>query len=317
MQRILYINGGRMMNGGIEAYMMNYYRHLDRTKFQIDFVVHGFERGIQDDEIEKLGGKIYRVPVKSKNPLKNYLALKKILKSGEYKIVHSHMDAMSVVPLKIAKKCGVPVRIAHSHNMAHLTNNPLKIKLNDMAKKNLPASATHLFACSRGAGEWLFGAENKNRVEIIPNAIDVEKIAFNARIRQEIRRELKIADDEICVGHVGRFEYQKNHEFLVEAFAELTAKNCGKFRLILIGDGSLKESVRNLCEEKNISRLVTILDGRNDVWKFYNAFDLFCLPSHFEGLPVVLVEAQDNGLKCLVSDKVPREADISRRTTLG
>ena len=125
-KRILYINGGVMHRGGIESYMMNYYRHFDRDRIQIDFVVHGFQDGVYDDEIQNYGGKIFHVAVKSKSPLKNALQLKEIYQKHTYKIVHAHMDAMSYVPLKIAKQCNIPVRIAHSHNMQHLTTNWMK-----------------------------------------------------------------------------------------------------------------------------------------------------------------------------------------------
>lgn len=156
-KRILYVNGGLMDNGGITQYMMNYYRHIDKSRIQIDFIVHGEERGIYDDEIELLGGKVYQVPVKSKNPVKNAKMIYKICNSGSYRIIHAHMDAMSYVPLKIAKRCGIPVRIAHSHNTAYLTNNKIKVMLNEYVKKCLPTVATHLWACSQNAGEWMFG----------------------------------------------------------------------------------------------------------------------------------------------------------------
>jgi glycosyltransferase involved in cell wall biosynthesis len=308
--RILYIHGGVMKSGGTESYMMNYYRNIDRTKIQIDFIVHGFEKGVYDDEIEKLGGRIYHVPVKSKNLLGNYIAIKKIMKSGKYKIVHSHMDAMSYVPLKIARKYEVPIRIAHSHNNSYLTSNPIKIKINDYAKKRLPNEATLLFACSKLAGEWLYGKDNMDRVELIPNAIDVERFSFNSETRRQIRQELNLNNDDVVIGHIGRFEYQKNHDYLIQIFERLH-KTSDKYKLILIGDGSMKEAIKQKCEQKGLSKYMIFLNSRKDVCKYYNAFDLFCMPSHFEGLSVVMIEAQTNGLKCITSDTVSKEVNIT------
>lgn len=309
-QRILYINGGIMHRGGIESYMMNYYRYFDRDKLQVDFIVHGFEKGVYDDEILSLGGKIYQVAVKSKTPLKNSLQIREIFKNHPYKIVHSHMDAMSYVPLKIAKQCNIPVRIAHSHNTQHLTNNWFKYQLNEQARKKLPKVATHLFACSKEAGIWLFGKENESRFQIIPNAIETNKFKFSKKLRVNIRKQLHISEEAIVLGHIGRFDYQKNHLFLLEMFADLYKEN-KKFCLVMIGDGILKAQMQNRVKELLISESVIFVDACPNANEYYNAFDLFLLPSHFEGLGIVLIEAQTNGLKCLASTNVPTTSNLT------
>ena len=151
--RVLYINGNIMKRGGIEAFMMNYFRHIDHSKVHIDFLVHGYEKGVYDDEIIAAGSKIFHVPTKSKHPITYQKELQKLFKSEHFDIVHSHLDAMSGWVLKIAKRCGVPIRIAHSHNTAHLTTNFLKRIVNESAKKQITKQATDLFACSEAAGK--------------------------------------------------------------------------------------------------------------------------------------------------------------------
>jgi glycosyltransferase involved in cell wall biosynthesis len=311
--RVLYINGGIMDRGGISAYMMNYYRHLDRSKVQLDFVVHGFEKGIFDDEIHRLGGKVYNVPIKSKDYFGNIKALRKIFNSGKYKIVHSHMDAMSTVVLKEAKKCKVPIRIAHSHNTQHLTKNKLKFILNEYARKAITRYATHLFACSEPAGRWLFGNKNaeKGKIVYVKNAIDLDQYSFEQKSRIRIRKEFGI-EESLVIGHVGRFDYQKNHFYLLEIFKKLI-KVEPKAKLILIGDGHLKTKISEKIIDLSIDNSVILLGNRDDVSEIINAFDIFVLPSHFEGLGIVLVEAQANGLCCVASKSVPTEVNISGR----
>lgn len=309
--RILYVNGGIMNRGGIESYMMSYYRNIDRKKLQVDFIVHGFERGAYDDEIESMGGKIFRVTVKSKNYLGNIRQLKKIFNSYNYKIVHSHMDAMSTVVLKVAKECGIPIRIAHSHNTQHLTNNRIKYLLNEYARKNITKYATHYFACSEPAGRWLFGdmyVDNKH-VTYVKNAIPAEQYKFSDFLRRKIRTKLKI-EEELVVGHVGRFDYQKNHIYLLEVFSRLFEIE-PKSKLVLVGDGHLNDKIKQRIEELNIADNVMLLGSRKDVNELLNAFDVFVLPSLFEGLGIVLIEAQANGLKCIASNTTPREVNIS------
>lgn len=305
--RILYVNGGLMNRGGIESYMMNYYRHLDRNKIQIDFIVHnagGY--GYYDEEIKALGGQIFVLPQKSKHPLSYTVRLKTILRRGNYKIIHTHMDAMGAWVLKTAKDCGIPVRIAHSHNTQHLTTNPLKLFFLEQARKNINLYATHRMACSHAAGKWLFG--NADFI-IINNAIEINQYLFNAEKRTKIRRELNI-DKKIVIGHIGRFDIQKNHQFLISMFQELHQK-VPNTKLLLIGDGHLKNKIEQEISKRKLNEDIIILGVQANVASYYSAFDLFVLPSHFEGLPVVGVEAQYNGLHCYFSDTITNEIKIS------
>lgn len=310
--RILYVNGGPMNRGGIESYMMNYYRNFDRNIIQIDFVAIGSKRAAYDDEIESLGGRMYYIHKKSKDYLAYKKGLREIFKTGQYKIVHTHMDAMGMTVLKEAQKCNIPVRIAHSHNTQHLTNNPIKLRINEYARKNINKYATHMFACSELAGRWLFGDNEfeSEKVEIVKNAIDIEKFIFNESKRNSIRKGLGILNDEIIIGHVGRFDYQKNHTFILKFFYKLL-KNNKKLKLILIGNGNLKDKINKQINTLGIEKNVKIIDECDNVNEMYNLFDIFVLPSHFEGLGIVAIEAQVNGLPCILSDRVPNEAKVS------
>lgn len=311
IKRILYISGGILHRGGVESFMMNYYRHFDHSKLQVDFIVHGPEKGYYDDEILSLGGKIYHVPVKSIDYRGNINALRKIFVSGEYNVIHSHMDAMSYVPLQLAKEMGIPNRIAHSHNTNFLTNNPLKILLNKYARFKLRSCATHYQACSVLAGEWLFGKGlmKSQKVTLVNNAIELAKFQFMPEIRAQMRTELSI-ESNFVIGHVARFDDQKNHEFLIDIFSEIIKKN-KKAKLVLVGEGYLKNNIEKKVKTLLLENHVLFLGSRPDVDQLLNAFDVFVLPSKFEGLPVCLIEAQANGLPILVSDVVSKEVAIT------
>ena len=310
--RILYINGGPLNRGGIESYMMNYYRNFNRDKIQIDFVSIGMHKAAYDDEIEALGGKVYYIPKKSKNYIGYIKAIRSIFKTGKYKIVHTHMDAMGMTVLKEAKRCNIPVRIAHSHNTKHLTNNFIKLKINEYARKNINKYATHKFACSESAGRWLFGDYEFDcgKVEIIKNAINIDKFKFNYKKRLEIRNNLNISNRDIVIGHIGRFDEQKNHMFLLDVINKISEKD-QNIKLILIGDGHLKKSIQEKIINLKMEEKVIMMGLVDNPSEYYSAFDIFVLPSLFEGLPVVGIEAQANGLVCLFSDKITKELQIN------
>lgn len=308
MIRILYVNGGLMNRGGIESYMMNYYRNFDREKIQIDFAVHdagGF--GYYDEEIKRFGGRIYVLPQKSKHPFIYSSCLKKLLEHNDYKIIHTHMDAMGMWVLKIAKECGIPVRIAHSHNTQHLTTNPIKLFLLEQARKKINLYATHRMACSEVAGKWLFGDAP---FQIIRNAIDIDKFLYNSVMRKVKRKEWNIQEDECLIGHVGRFDTQKNHSFLIDVFYKIHQQN-SKVKLMLVGEGRLFDNIKLKIQQLGLEKSVIFTGSRNDANELYNAFDLFILPSLFEGLGIVAIEAEINGCKTLLSDKIPADAKIA------
>ena len=288
-----------MGRGGLETMLMNYYRAIDRTKVQFDFLTHRDFRADYDDEIEALGGKIYRLP--NLNPFsRSYLgALDRFFREHpEYRIVHSHLDCMSAIPLKAAKKHGVPVRIGHAHNSNQPRDAKYLLKL--FYKRMIAGQATQLFACSDEAGRWMFGNAD---FRVLNNAIDAGKYAFDAAIRSEVRHELGLPADALVVGHVGRFDPQKNHRFLVEIFEKMPEDA----RLLLVGNGVLRPDVEQQAEALGIRDRVLFTGVRTDVDQLLQAMDVFLMPSLVEALPVSIVEAKAAGLPCLISDKVPIE----------
>ena len=302
---------GKMLNGGVEAVVMNYYRHIDRSKVQFDFIVDEDSTYIPREEIESLGGRIFIIPPYQK--INKYIpALIKLFKENNYKIVHSHINTLSVFPLYAAKKAGVPVRIAHNHSTAapgEWKKNILKYSLRPFAK----VFATHYAACSKYAGEWLFGKKSMARgeVTIFNNAIDLDKFKYDENVRNEVRKELGI-EGKFVIGHVGRFCYAKNHDFLIDIFEKLHEKNPNAV-LMLVGDGPGREKIEEKVMQRNLSGQVLFLGNRNDANRMYQAMDVFVFPSRYEGFGLAVVEAQVNGLKVVVSKEVSDETKINDR----
>ena len=300
---------GNWLGGGVESVVMNYYRNIDRNKVQFDFLCSESSTDIPYEEIEKLGGRVFIVPNYAK-VFKYQKGLKKIFKATHYKIAHSHISTMSVFPLRAAKKAGVPVRIAHSHG----TTNKKEKKKNLLKQVLRPFSrvyATDYMCCSELAGRWLFGDKeyDKGNVYLLNNAIDLDKFKYNESLRKEKRKELGISDDTLIIGHVGRFVEQKNHRFLIDVFNEIHKKNSNSL-LLLVGQGPLKKEIENKVEELKLNDSARFLGQRNDINELYQAFDVFLLPSLYEGLPVVGVEAQAMGLLCIFSDDMTKETKV-------
>ena len=300
---------GRYIGGGVEAVTINYYRNIDKNKVQLDFICDEDSTNIPYEEIERMGGKVIIIPSYSK-PFKYHKALKRILKEGNYKIIHSNINTLSVFSLFAAKCAGVPVRIAHSHS----TTNKKEKKKNLMKQVLRPFSkvfATDYMCCSELAGRWLFGNKeyDKGNVYLLNNAIDLNKFKYNESLRKKKRKELGIKDDTLVIGHIGRFVAQKNHDFLIDIFNEIHKKNNNSI-LLLAGQGPLMEDIKNKVKELNLDDNVKFLGQRNDANELYQAFDVFLLPSLYEGLPVVGVEAQASGLLCYLSDDMTKETKV-------
>ena len=300
---------GKWLGGGVESVVMNYYRHIDRSKIQFDFICDEDSTNIPYEEIEKLGGKVILIPPYQKI-FKYHKELKKILKEGNYKIVHSHINTLSVFSLFAAKCAGVPVRIAHSHS----TTNKQEKKKNLVKQVLRPFSkvfATDYMCCSELAGRWLFGNKeyDNGNVYLLNNAIDLDKFKYDEKLRKEKRKELNIKEDTLVIGHVGRFVEQKNHRFLIDIFNETHKKNKNSI-LLLAGQGPLMEEMKEKVKILGIEDSVIFLGQRNDINELYQAFDVFCLPSLYEGLPVVGVEAQATGLLCIFSDDMTKETKV-------
>lgn len=301
---------GKWVGGGVEAVVMNYYRHIDRDKIQFDFICDDDSTRIPTEEIEKLGGKVILIPPYQK-VFKYHKTLKKVLQEGQYKIVHSHINALSVFSLWAAKSAGVPVRIAHSHSTSN-KKEWKKTLLKNILRPFSKVFATDYFCCSELAGRWLFGNKtyDQGKVYLLNNAIDVDKFKYDEKIRKEKRKELNIKDNQLVIGHIGRFVQQKNHEFLIDIFNEIHKQDKNAI-LLLIGEGPLKEKIQNKVNELGLDKNVQFLGQRNDANELYQAMDAFVLPSLYEGLGMVVIEAQCSGLPCLCSVEVPKVAKIS------
>jgi len=307
--KILHVLGA-LNRGGAETMIMNIYRNIDREKIQFDFMIHTNEKCDYEDEIETLGGKIYRT---SKYKGKNHFSYKaqwnKFFKEHEeYKIIHGHMRSTASIYLKIAKKYG-RTTIAHSHSTASRGNIVEQIVKNIM-QFPIRNIADYFFACSDEAGKWLFGKNiiNNKNYKLIKNAIEVEKYIFNKNKRKALRNQLSLTG-KLVIGHVGSFTYPKNHKRLIEIFNEIY-KNNKNSRLLLVGDGPLKLKIINQIKSLELENKVKFVGVVSNVNDYLQAMDIFIFPSFFEGMPVSLIEAQASGLPCLTSLLVTKEAKI-------
>lgn len=295
-----------MDRAGLETVLMNYYRNMDRSLIQFDFLTHRKEKGAYDSEIESMGGKIYHAPrLYPQNYVEYFKYMRKFFgEHPEYKVIHSHIDAMSFFPLLAAQKNGVPERVSHSHSSK--LDRDLKLPIKYFALKVITKVANNYFACGNLAGRFMY--QDKKFI-VLNNAIDLEKFKYDENIRCRIRQELQI-EEKFVVGHVGRYCYIKNQEFLIDVFVEIL-KTKPESVLLLIGKGEDEQKLLDKVKSLNLEEKVFLLKDRDDVDKLYQAMDVFVMPSLFEGLPVVAVESQANGLPCILSDKVSAEAILS------
>lgn len=296
----------RMEAGGTQALLMNIYRKIERRKIQFDFLVVYKEKQFYDDEIEKMGGHVYKLSFredlnlpKFKKNLEDFFA-----QHHEYKIVHCHAYTIGYFCLKAAKDAGIPVRIAHSHN--NETVHDIKYLPKLFMQRLFTKNATDLFACSEEAGRYLF--RNKP-FQVLKNAIDSQNFIADADIREGIRKELNL-QGKFVVGHVGRLHPQKNHDFLIDVFKEIKKRKADA-ELILVGTGPLEEKIKNKVAEIELSESVHFLGNRKDMNRIFQAMDVFVFPSLFEGLGIVAIEAQAAGIPIVCSEGLPPETDIT------
>lgn len=295
MIRVLHVFGG-LGTGGTESLIMNWYRNIDREKIQFDFLVRS-----PDDhylaEIEALGGRVFYTASFPRHFLKNYRQTKEILARKEWDVIHVHGNAaIYMLPLKLAKKYGYACRIMHSHSVR--TKERVYALIHTLNCKRIIGYTTQNLACSGAAGEWMF---TDHPFAVSHNAIDMMAYRFNPEARQTIR-EVYGLEDKYVLGHVGRFATAKNHSFLLESF-KFFKNHCPNSVLMLVGDGELEPEVKAKAEALGLTDSVLFLGRRSDVGRLMSAMDLFVLPSVYEGLGIVLVEAQCSGLPCVVSEE--------------
>ena len=311
MIRILQVGMVYNLGGGIQTFLMNYYKNVDRKKIQFDFINIYGDKFYYKDEIEELGGKVYSLTSYYKNPFKYLIEMKKVIKENNYNIVHCNMNsAVFLWPLIAAKLAGAKVVIAHSHN-ASSDKGIAKSFLHYVNKHFIPLFANVYFACSKKAGEWFYSKRilKSNKFFVINNAVNTEKFKFDEKARKKVRKDLKIDDNTLVLCHVGRFTRQKNHYFLIDAFKKIHELNKNT-KLLLIGTGQLYDEICNYVHTQGLNECISILGQRKDVSEIMSASDIFVLPSLYEGLPLVGVEAQSSGLKCYISDTVTSELKV-------
>lgn len=319
--RVLHVLGGLGL-GGAESRIMDLYRQMDREQIQFDFLVHSKnvknsktdmsvkEKQYYDEEVLGMGGHIYVLP---KFKVYNYFDYRRAIKQffathHDFAVVQGHMTSTAGIYMPIAKKAGIPITVAHSRNAG--VEKGLKGIATKFFRRNLAKKVDHCFACSVLAGEDVFGKEvmNAGRVKVIHNAINASKFRYNQAVRDEMRSQLHI-QDKLVLGHVGRFDYQKNHPYLIRIFKAVCDRRDDAV-LLLLGEGAHMEEMKELCKQLKVEDKVLFVGNQKQPERYYQAFDVFLLPSFFEGLPGVLVEAQAAGLKCIVSDTVTKEAKV-------
>lgn len=294
-----------MDRAGLETMIMNYYREFDHDQIQLDFLAHRDWRGDYEDEIESLGGHIYRAPrLYPQHWLSYRRFMRRFFAEHRYPVVHSHIDSMSAFPLAMARECGVPVRIAHSHNDS--VDRDLKYPIKEMARRKLPKVSNRYWACSMASGVYLFGESHRSEIRVVRNAIELDAYRFDLEARDEVRAELHITPGQTVIGHVGRFSKVKNHALLIRLLGELRSRG-EDVALVLVGDGELRQEIEGATERAGLAPFARFLGVRGDAERIVNAFDVVVFPSIHEGIPLALIEAQANGLPVLASEAVSGE----------
>lgn len=307
--RILHVFG-KLDCGGAETMIMNLYRNIDRSLIQFDFIVHSQQEGYYENEIKELGGKIFRVPRYNGLNLYQYYRqwTKFFAENPEYRVIHSHVRSTAAIFLYIARRKGI-ITISHSHSTS--SGKGLKAVVKSIQQYPLRFICDYYFACSKEAGRWLYGEKvlQSENFLILNNAIDAKKFTYSVNTRDKIRKEFNLKD-EFVIGHIGRFEYEKNHRFLIDIFKEIVSIEPNS-KLLLVGDGILRNEIENQIKLYGIENKVILVGIRSDISQILQGMDVFVFPSHFEGLGIVAIEAQAAGLKTICANTIPKEAYIT------
>lgn len=300
--KILYILGA-FGSGGVESVVSNIHKNIDHSKFKIDFVLFNELDHSRKEALEQYNSKIYFIERSRKGIVKFIFETYKILRKGQYDVVHTHINESGLFSVIAGKLAGTSVRIIHSHNTSFGNNE----KFVPFFRLPFRLFSTQLVACSKAAGTALFG--EKANFTIIKNAIDVEKYIYSPENRRHIRQHLEL-EGKFVIGHIGRLSYQKNHSFILEIYKKIVSVQKDTV-LLIIGDGELENDIKNKVNQLGLENSVKFLGARDDVDKILQAIDVFLFPSHYEGLGISLIEAQSAGLRCIASDVITSEVKIT------
>lgn len=302
--KVLMLVPNLFVANGVASFVMNYLRNLNHDEVQVDIASYKEGDSVYYAEVEAAGGKMFFLP-SIKNLPEHVKVCNKILSDGRYDIIHDNTLHISIPMMWCAKKAGVPVRILHSHN-SKMGETPAKAFRNRFFLPVLRSLATNYAACSQLAGRAMFEGQE---FTVIPNVIQTEKYRFDPTMRKSVRQKMN-ATDKFVVGTVGRLAEQKNPFFAMDVF-ECLQKQVPNAEYWWVGSGPLEKSVQDYVNQKGLSENVRLLGSRDDVTSLYQGMDVFFLPSLFEGLSIVTVEAQAMGLPCVVSDVIPPEAEYT------
>jgi len=310
---VIHVVGG-MERGGTETMIMNLYRYIDRSKLSFSFLSHIKKKCSYDDEILTMGGKIFHVTPLGQIGLLRYLhELIVFFKENKWiDVVHIHTNYQSGIVALAARFAGIKVRFVHSHSANwpknnNFTNNIVLFILRWLIKFN----ATDLIACSKEAARFLFSFKTTKEITYIKNSIDFslfEKLTISQK--EKMRLDNNISNETLVIGHIGRFEKVKNHDFIIQIALELLEKKYSNFRIILVGNGSLYNEVKKKIHDYNLEKYFSLFGIREDIAEILNMMDVFILPSFYEGLPLTVIEAQTIGLPCYVSKSITTECDL-------
>ena len=300
---------------GIQTLLLNIVETIDKTKFDISFLCFDFGREFKlEKTFATLGCEIYKVPHLQKKPIKCLRRLNSFFKDNKFDIVHCHSSSKAAIVLKYAKKNGVKIRIAHSHCTHFQTKNMFIKLIGNMLMHYTRKYATEYMACSSDAARWMFGNKNikNSKVKFMKNAIDIDKYKFSENIRLKLREQYNINEQTLVIGHVGRFMNQKNHKFMIEILKHLSQEHID-CKMVFIGVGELMQECKDLCHNLSLDDYVIFAGYQCQVYEYYSMFDVFILPSLFEGLPFVGIEAQASGLKSIFSSTISKQVVICEK----
>ncbi|MGL4875757.1 MAG: glycosyltransferase [Clostridium sp.] len=295
-----------LKSGGAESMIYNYVSKMEEDKYEFSLLYQHEPVEKCINEFNSLNFKLKRISSKIKNPIKNYRETKKFLIKNKVDVIHCHMTLGNCIPLIAAKRAKVKLRICHAHETGTSTRGILDKIVEKIYKKICLLCANKYIACGNVAGRFLYG---NNEFIILNNALDLEKFRYNEEIRKKIREEMKISEECMLIGHVGRFIGVKNHRFIVEFFKEVVNLK-SNFKLILVGSGELENEIKQLVKNIGIEKNIIFTGVVENVHDYYNAFDIFILPSKREGLPLVALESQANGLKCYLSEGIDKNTCV-------